>query len=150
RVQDYDVTAHLVGPAQAPQIDLNSRPELSEIDIISLLTFGFTQFEVRDAGGSAGAAGLEVVSAYTGLDKELKRVLPEAVRKSSSMPLPHNSADGPTLPTHDPLHDTTPGTHAPTLPPHGAFALQHSSTVPSPSSSRLLHTSPPVHCDGSS
>ncbi|HEY4222629.1 MAG TPA: translocation/assembly module TamB domain-containing protein [Myxococcota bacterium] len=87
RVRDYDVTAHLSGPAQAPQIDLTSRPELSEIDIVSLLTFGFTQFEVRDAGGSAGAAGLEVVSAYTGLDKELRRVLPEAVRKSSALQL---------------------------------------------------------------
>jgi autotransporter translocation and assembly factor TamB len=87
RVQDYDVTAHLSGPAQAPVIDLSSRPDLSEIDIVSLLTFGFTQFEVRDAGGSAGAAGLEVVSAYTGLDKELRRVLPEAVRKSSALSL---------------------------------------------------------------
>ena len=87
RVQDYDVTAHLSGPAQAPVIDLSARPDLSEIDIVSLLTFGFTQFEVRDAGGSAGAAGLEVVSAYTGLDKELKRVLPEAVRKSSALSL---------------------------------------------------------------
>lgn len=87
RVQDYDVTAHLTGPAQAPQIDLSSRPDLSEIDIVSLLTFGFTQYEVRDAGGSAGAAGLEVVSAYTGLDKELRRVLPEAVRKSSALSL---------------------------------------------------------------
>lgn len=87
RVQDYDVTAHLSGPAQAPVIDLSARPDLSEIDIVSLLTFGFTQFEVRDAGGSAGAAGLEVVSAYTGLDKELRRVLPEAVRKSSALSL---------------------------------------------------------------
>lgn len=87
RVQDYDVTAHLTGPAQAPVIDLSARPDLSEIDIVSLLTFGFTQYEVRDAGGSAGAAGLEVVSAYTGLDKELRRVLPEAVRKSSALSL---------------------------------------------------------------
>lgn len=87
RVQDYDVTAHLTGPAQAPTIDLSSRPELSEIDIVSLLTFGFTQYEVKDASGSAGAAGLEVVSAYTGLDKELRRVLPEAVRRSSALSL---------------------------------------------------------------
>lgn len=87
RVQDYDVTAHLTGPAQGPQIDFSSRPELSDVDIVSLLTFGFTQYEVRDAGGSAGAAGLEVVSAYTGLDRELRRVLPEAVRKSSALSL---------------------------------------------------------------
>lgn len=87
RVHDYDVTAHLSGPAQAPAIQLSSTPELSEIDIVSLLTFGFTQYEVRDAGGSAGVAGLEVVSAYTGLDKELKRVLPEAVRRSNVLAL---------------------------------------------------------------
>lgn len=87
RVHDYDVTAHLSGPAQTPAIQLTSTPELSEIDIVSLLTFGFTQYEVRDAGGSAGVAGLEVVSAYTGLDKELRRVLPEAVRRSNVLAL---------------------------------------------------------------
>ena len=42
---------------------------------------------MRDAGGSAGVAGLEVVSAYTGLDKELRRVLPEAVRRSNVLAL---------------------------------------------------------------
>lgn len=87
RVHDYDVTAHLSGPAQTPTIQLAATPDLSEIDIVSLLTFGFTQYEVRDAGGSAGVAGLEVVSAYTGLDKELKRVLPEAVRRSNVLAL---------------------------------------------------------------
>lgn len=87
RVHDYDVTAHLSGPAQTPAIQLSSTPELSEIDIVSLLTFGFTQYEVRDAGGSAGVAGLEVVSAYTGLDRELKRVLPEAMRRSNVLAL---------------------------------------------------------------
>jgi hypothetical protein len=87
RVQNYDVVAHIMGPAQAPQIHFASRPELSDVDIVSLLTFGFTQWEVRDAGGSAGAAGLEVVSAYTGLDKELRRVLPEAMQKSSALSL---------------------------------------------------------------
>lgn len=87
RVHDYDVTAHLSGPAQAPNIHLGSTPELSEIDIVSLLTFGFTQYEVRDAGGSVGVAGLEVVSAYTGLDKEIKRVLPEAMRRSNVLSL---------------------------------------------------------------
>jgi autotransporter translocation and assembly factor TamB len=87
RVQDYDITAHLVGPAQQPTVELSSTPELAEIDIVSLLTFGFTQYDVRDAGGSAGAAGLEVVSAYTGLDQELRRVLPDAVKKSNVLAL---------------------------------------------------------------
>lgn len=82
RVNDYDVTAHVTGPLRDPTIDLASRPELSEIDILALLTFGFTQYDVRDASGSGMSAGLEVVSAYTGLDREVQRILPEAVRES--------------------------------------------------------------------
>ena len=82
RVQDYDVTARVSGPARDPRIDLASNPSLNDIDIVSLLTFGFTQYDVRDPRGSAGAAGLEVVSAYTGLDEEVRRILPAAVRNS--------------------------------------------------------------------
>jgi TamB, inner membrane protein subunit of TAM complex len=87
RVQDYDISAQLTGPAAAPAVSLTSTPDLAEIDIVSLLTFGFTQFDMRDAGGSAGAAGLEVMSAYTGLDQELQRVLPDAVRRSNVLAL---------------------------------------------------------------
>ncbi len=80
RVRDYDITARLNGPLRDLRIDLSSQPELAEIDILALLTFGFTQLELQNTTVSAGAAGLEVVSAYTGLDQEVRRILPDAVR----------------------------------------------------------------------
>lgn len=80
RVKDYDVTAQISGGLSELRIDFDSQPELAEIDIIALLTFGFTQFELRDATGTVGAGALEVVSAYSGLDEEVRRIVPQAVR----------------------------------------------------------------------
>jgi hypothetical protein len=81
-VKDYDITAHVSGPIKNLRIDLSARPDLAEIDILALLTFGFTQVELQDTTTTAGVAGLEVVSAYTGLEQEVKRILPDAVRDS--------------------------------------------------------------------
>jgi hypothetical protein len=81
-VKDYDITAQVTGPVKNLRIDLSSRPDLAEIDILALLTFGFTQVELQDTTTTAGVAGLEVVSAYTGLEQEVKRILPDAVRDS--------------------------------------------------------------------
>ena len=80
RVKDYDVTAQISGGLSELRINFDSQPELAEIDIIALLTFGFTQFELRDATGTVGAGALEVVSAYSGLDEEVRRIVPQAVR----------------------------------------------------------------------
>lgn len=84
-IKDYDITARVSGPLKNPRIDLSSRPELAEIDILALLTFGFTQYELKDANASAGAAGLEVVSAYSGLEREVRRILPDAVREMGAV-----------------------------------------------------------------
>jgi len=81
-VKDYDIVAHISGPLKSMRIDLSSRPDLAEIDILALLTFGFTQFELQNAGTTAGSTTLEMVSTFTGLDQEVKRILPEAVRDS--------------------------------------------------------------------
>lgn len=81
-VKDYDIVAHISGPLKSMRIDLSSRPDLAEIDILALLTFGFTQFELQNAGTTAGSTTLEMVSTITGLDQEVKRILPEAVRES--------------------------------------------------------------------
>lgn len=85
RVKDFDITARVAGPIEDPRLLLSSRPQLAEIDILALLTFGFTQFELRDANASAGSAGLEVVSAYTGLEREVRRMVPEAMRQIESV-----------------------------------------------------------------
>ena len=85
RVKDFDITARIAGPIENPRLILSSRPQLAEIDILALLTFGFTQFELRDANASAGSAGLEVVSAYTGLEREVRRMVPEAIRQIESV-----------------------------------------------------------------
>ncbi len=82
-VKEYDVTARVSGPLNKDmRIELSSRPELAEIDVLALLTFGFTQRELQDANnaGAGAGAGLEMVSAYTGLNEEVQRILPESVR----------------------------------------------------------------------
>lgn len=82
-VKEYDVAARVSGPLNKDmRIQLSSRPELAEIDVLALLTFGFTQQELQDANnaGAGAGAGLEMVSAYTGLNDEVQRILPESVR----------------------------------------------------------------------
>lgn len=82
-VKEYDVTARVLGPLNRDlRIELSSKPELAEIDVLALLTFGFTQQELADANnaGAGAGAGLEMVSAYTGLNEEVRRILPESVR----------------------------------------------------------------------
>ena len=87
RIKDYDVTATMLGPMEDLRIKFDSRPKLSEIDVLSLVTLGFTQRELKDAAGTAGAAGLEMVSAYTGLDKELKRLIPSSIADTEALSL---------------------------------------------------------------
>ncbi|MFZ9889307.1 MAG: translocation/assembly module TamB domain-containing protein, partial [Myxococcota bacterium] len=83
-VKGYDLSARVSGPlSREVQIELTSRPELTEIDILALLTFGFTQQELQEANNaSAGAgAGLEMVGADTGLNEEVRRILPKSFRE---------------------------------------------------------------------
>ncbi|GEM_PF-3603604 len=87
RIKDFDVTAFMMGPLEDLRIKFDSKPKLSEIDVLSLVTLGFTQRELKDAAGTAGAAGLEMVSAYTGLDKELKRLIPASIADTDALSL---------------------------------------------------------------
>ena len=41
RVQDYDISAQLTGPAAAPAVSLTSTPDLAEIDIDRAREHGF-------------------------------------------------------------------------------------------------------------
>jgi hypothetical protein len=81
-VKEWDVTARVGGRLDGLDIQLGSRPELAEIDILALLTFGFTQDQLEGAGGAVtgAGAGLEMVSAYTGLNEEVNRIVPDSMR----------------------------------------------------------------------
>jgi translocation and assembly module TamB len=79
QVRDYDVFMHLHGPFDAPQLVLTSSPALSQPDIITLLSLGFT---TRDAaagsgvGGVATAVAAQALLSSSGLDEQVKRFLP--------------------------------------------------------------------------
>ncbi|HYG68929.1 MAG TPA: translocation/assembly module TamB domain-containing protein, partial [Anaeromyxobacteraceae bacterium] len=79
QVRDYQVYMHLHGAFDAPQLDLTSSPPLSQPDIITLLSLGFT---TRDAvagtgvGGVATAVAAQALLSSSGLDEQVKRFLP--------------------------------------------------------------------------
>jgi len=79
RVAEYQVFMHLFGSMEAPQVNLTSAPPLSQPDIITLLSMGFTR---RDAPLSAGTQGLgtaalaQAIFSASGLDEQVRRFLP--------------------------------------------------------------------------
>ena len=84
-VKDYDITAKIQGQLSDLKWNLTSRPTLAEADILSLLTLGFTQFDLdnveTNAVSAVGLEALNMVGAYTGLDDEVRRLVPDAVRE---------------------------------------------------------------------
>lgn len=79
KVRDYLVYMHAFGTMEKPKLDLTSSPPLSQPDIITLLSLGFTQ---RDAGVDTGlpsvaaAAAAQALFTASGLDEQVKRFLP--------------------------------------------------------------------------
>jgi translocation and assembly module TamB len=79
RVSDYQVFMHLFGSLSDPQLTLTSIPPLSQPDVITLLSVGFTR---RDAAvgtgvqGVATAAAAQALFAASGLDEQVRRFLP--------------------------------------------------------------------------
>jgi translocation and assembly module TamB len=79
RVRDYQIFMHAFGPLSDPQLTLTSAPALSQPDIITLLSLGFTR---RDASAGTGAEGVATAAAAqalfsaSGLDEQVKRFLP--------------------------------------------------------------------------
>jgi translocation and assembly module TamB len=78
-VRDYQVYMHLFGPYEDPSLQLTSQPALSQQDIVTLLSLGFT---TRDASASAGVTGAATAAAAqalfsaSGLDDQVKRFVP--------------------------------------------------------------------------
>jgi translocation and assembly module TamB len=81
QVRDYQIFMHAFGPLGEPQLTLTSAPPLSQPDIITLLSLGFTR---RDAGagtatqGVATAAAAQALLSASGLDEQVRRFLPRS------------------------------------------------------------------------
>jgi translocation and assembly module TamB len=88
QVREYQIFLHAFGPLSDPQLTLTSAPPLSQPDIITLLSLGFTR---RDASASAGVQGMATAAAAqalfsaSGLDEQVRRFVPrgEVVRDLS-------------------------------------------------------------------
>jgi translocation and assembly module TamB len=78
QVREFLVKLHAFGRPASPQIILSSQPELSEADIISLLTLGIVS---RDRGSAGAGAGLGLASeaflSASGLGNQVQRFLPK-------------------------------------------------------------------------
>ena len=79
QVSDYQVYMHLFGPLDGPQLQLTSAPPLSQQDIITLLSLGFSPRDTAVRAGMAGAAqaaAAQALFSVSGLDDQLRRFLP--------------------------------------------------------------------------
>ncbi len=81
RVEGYDIWARFEGNLENTQLQLQSRPSLPEVDILSLMTMGFTNREVKDTMKTAQAASLEVLSMYSGIGQSVAGFLPRQQKK---------------------------------------------------------------------
>jgi translocation and assembly module TamB len=78
-VRDYRVAIHVTGTLDDPQLQLTSKPTLSQQDIITLLSLGYTSRDTTvgtGVGGAATAAAAQALFAASGLNDQLKRFLP--------------------------------------------------------------------------
>lgn len=95
----WRITLQAHGDAENLKMKLSSDPPLSQEDIVLLLTFGMTRAEIdRAAVSSLGETmGLEALSALTGADTAVKRIVPliDEFRFGSS----YSSKTGRTEPT---------------------------------------------------
>jgi translocation and assembly module TamB len=82
QVRDYQVFMHGFGKVTDPQLTLTSVPPLSQPDIITLLSLGFTR---RDAAATAGvqgaatAAAAQALFSASGLDEQVRRFVPRSM-----------------------------------------------------------------------
>ena len=79
QVNDYLVGLHLFGPWEDPTLQLSSRPALSQRDIVTLLSLGYTTRDTSAAGGAGGvatAAAAQALFSASGLDSQVRRFVP--------------------------------------------------------------------------
>ena len=79
-LKDYRVFLHVYGDLDDLKLQLSSTPALSQQDVITLLSLGYTS---RDAtlgsnlGVAAGTAAAQALFAVSGLDQQLRRFVPQ-------------------------------------------------------------------------
>jgi translocation and assembly module TamB len=79
-VRDYQVFIHVLGSLEEPQVQLTSSPALSQEDIITLLSLGYTTRDTTISapiGAAATAAAAQALFAVSGLNEQLRRFLPK-------------------------------------------------------------------------
>jgi translocation and assembly module TamB len=80
QVQDYQVFMHLFGPYDDPTIHLTTQPMLSQQDIVTLLSLGYTTRDTAAAAGVSGvatAAAAQALFTASGLDEQVRRFVPK-------------------------------------------------------------------------
>jgi translocation and assembly module TamB len=79
RVRDYQVFMHVFGPLAEPKLGLTSSPPLSQPDIITLLSMGYTSRDTPASSGVQGtaqAAAAQALISASGLDEQVRRFMP--------------------------------------------------------------------------
>ena len=79
QVRDYQVFMHVYGPLADPQLTLTSSPALSQPDIITLLSLGFTSRDTATGdsmNAMATAAAAQALVSASGLDEQVRRFVP--------------------------------------------------------------------------
>ena len=79
RVRDYQVYMHVFGPLMEPTLALTSSPPLSQPDIITLLSMGYTSRDTPASSGVQGtaqAAAAQALISASGLDEQVRRFMP--------------------------------------------------------------------------
>ncbi len=80
-VRDYQIFMHLFGPYESPTLQLTSQPALTQQDIVTLLSLGYTARDTAAAGGVGGvaaAAAAQALFSASGLDDQVKRFVPRS------------------------------------------------------------------------
>lgn len=74
----WRIMLHARGTADALQLDTSSEPDLSQEDIVLLLTMGMTRAEAQQVqtGQLTQTAALEALATVTGVDREVRNALP--------------------------------------------------------------------------
>ena len=79
QVREYQVFMHLLGPYESPTLQLTTQPALSQQDIVTLLSLGYTTRDAAAAGAVAGvatAAAAQALFTASGLDDQVRRFVP--------------------------------------------------------------------------
>ena len=80
-LKDYRVLLHLSGDLDDPKLQLSSTPVLSQQDIITLLSMGYTSKDASAPGSglsaAATAAAAQALFTVSGLEGQLRRFMPQ-------------------------------------------------------------------------